>query len=171
MDRLIILKKALHLVSNLSHLSHFGNLRSKNPKNIIFSYIKYKHNSIRNKFENLLDILSIEEAKLDSSFPNAQFLLSGFHESLRLDINNRTGGLFVYIKASVPSNILTKFKLPINIQIIFFEINLRKERWLSVSIYKSPLQRNQYFLDELGELMDFNSHKNMTVNVYLEIII
>ena len=143
-------------------MSHLTSLRSKNPKNIIFSYINI--NSIRNKFENLcdivgnnVDVLSIAETKLDSSFPNAQFLLPGFHEPLRLDINHRIGGLLVYIKASLPSKILTKFKLPINIQIIPFEIILRKEKWLFVSIYKPPSQSNQYFLDILGDLLDFYS--------------
>ena len=99
-------------------MSHLSNLRSKNPKNYIFSYINI--NSIRNKFENLcyivgnnVDVLSIVETKLDSSFPNAQSLLSGFHEPLRLDISHRSGVLLVYIKASLPSKILTKFKLSI----------------------------------------------------------
>ena len=66
-----------------SNASHLGNLRSKNPKSIIFSYINI--NSFRNKFENLcdivgnnVDVLSIAETQLDSSFPNAQFLLPGF---------------------------------------------------------------------------------------------
>ena len=134
----------------------------KNPKNIIFSNINI--NSIRNKFENLcdivgnnVDVLSIAETKLDSSFPNAQFLLPGFHEFLRLDINHRSGGLLVYIKASLPSKILTKIKLPINIQIIPFEINLRKRKWLFVSIYKPPSQSNQCFLDILGDQVDFYS--------------
>ena len=143
-------------------MSHLSNLRSKNPKNIIFSYINI--NSIRNKFENLcdivgnnVDILSIAETKLDSSFPNAQFLLPGFHEPVRLDINYRSGGVLVYIKASLLSKILTKFKLPINIQITPFEINLRTKKWLFVSIYKPPSQSNQYFLDILGDLLDFYS--------------
>ena len=138
-------------------MSHLGNLRSENPKNIIFSYINI--NSIRNKFENLcdivgnnVDVLSIAETKLDSSFLNAQFLLPAFQELLRLDINHRSGGLLVYIKASLPSKILSKFELPMNIQ-----INLRKEKWLFVSIYKPPSQSNQYFLDLLGDLLDFYS--------------
>ena len=84
-------------------------------------------------------------------------MLPGFHKPLRLDINHRSGGLLVYTKASLPSKILTKFKLPINIQIIPFEINLRKEKWLFVSIYKPPSQINQYFLDILGNLLEFYS--------------
>ena len=38
-----------------------------------------------------------------------------------------------------------------------FEINLRKEKWLFVSIYKLPSQNNQYFLDILGDLLEFYS--------------
>ena len=92
-----------------------------------------------------MDVLSIAETKLDSSFPNAQFLLPAFQEPLRLNINHRSGGLLIYIKASLPSKILSKFKLPINIQIIRFEINLRTEKWLSVSIYKPPITKQSIF--------------------------
>ena len=147
-------KESSFIASNESHL---GNLRSKNPKNIFFSYKNI--NAIRNKFENLcgivgndVEFISIAETKLDSSFPNAQFLLPGFQEPLRLDINHRSGRLLAYIKASLPSKILSKFKLSINIQIIPFEINLRKEKWLFVGIYKPPSQSNQYFLNILGDL-------------------
>ena len=106
---------------------------------------------------NNVDVLSTTETKLDSSFLKAQFLLPAFQGPLRLDINHRSGGLLVYIKASLPSKILSKFKLPVDIQIIPFEINLRKEKWLFVSIYKPPSQSNQYFLDLLGDLLDFHS--------------
>ena len=103
-----------------------------------------------------MDVLSISETKLDSSFPNAQFLLPGFHEPLRLDINHRSGGLLIYIKTLL-SKILTKLKLLINVQIIPFEINLRKKKLLFVSIYKPASQSNQYFLDLLGDLLGFYS--------------
>ena len=81
-----------------SNVSRLGNLRSQNSKNIIILYINI--NLIRNKFENLcdivgnnVDVLSIAETKLDSS--NALFLLPGFHQPLRLDINDRSGRLLV----------------------------------------------------------------------------
>ena len=74
-------------------------------------------------------------------------------------MNNRSGGLLVYIKASLPSKILTKFGVLINIQIIPFQINFKKEMWLFVSIYKLPSQSNQYFLDILHNLMNFYSQK------------
>ena len=110
---------------SFSRVSHLGNLRSKNSCNIIFSYLNI--NSIRNKFQNLcelvagnVNILCIAETKLNPAFPNSQFLIPGFHKPLRIDVSSWRGGLLIYIK-------LTKFKLPINIQIIPFELNLRKE--------------------------------------------
>ena len=57
----------------------------------------------------------------------------------------------------MPSRIVTKFILPINIHIIPFEINLRKEKWLFASIYEPQSQSNQYFLDILEDLVDFYS--------------
>ena len=106
---------------------------------------------------NKVDVPSNTETKFESLFPNAQLLLPGFHEPLRLDINYQSGGRLVYIKASLPSKVLAKFKLPITIQTIPFEINVRHEKWLFVSIYKPPSQSNQYFLDLLGDLVDFHS--------------
>ena len=41
---------------------------------------------------------------------------------------------------------------------ISFEMNLRKEKWLFVSIYNPQLQSNQYVLVTLGDLVDFYSH-------------
>ena len=38
-----------------------------------------------------------------------------------------------------------------------FEKNLRKEKWLFLNIYKFPSPGNQYFLDMLDILVDFNS--------------
>ena len=76
------------------------NLRIKNPKNIIFFYINI--NSIRNKFDNLcdlisknVDIISVAETKLDPSFPNSQCLIPSFYEPMRLDITGKCRGMLV----------------------------------------------------------------------------
>ena len=68
-------------------------------------------------------------------------LIPGFHKPLRIDFSGRKGGFLVFTKSSLPSKMLTKFKLPDNIQIIPFELNLIKVKWLFVSIYKQPLQK------------------------------
>ena len=113
-----------------NNTSNVSLLKKLNPQNIIFSYINI--NSFRNKFDNLcdlisknVDILSVAETNLDPSFPNSQFLIPGFHEPMRLDITSKRGGMLVYIKSSLLSRIMSNFKLPGNIQVIPFELNLR----------------------------------------------
>ena len=59
-----------------------------------------------------VDILTIAETKLDGSFPTNQFLIKGFEQPLRLDINRNSGGLLIHIKSSLPVKILSNYTLP-----------------------------------------------------------
>ena len=52
----------------------------------------------------------------------------------------------VFVISHIPSRRLNDFKIPSNIQIIPFEINLRNEKWLVASIYKAPSEKSKYFL-------------------------
>ena len=97
------------------------------------------------------------EAKLDPFFPNSQFLIPGFHEPMRLGIASKSGGMLVYIKSSLPSRIMSNFKVPKNTEVIPFELTIRKEKWLFFSVYNPPLQSKNYFLDTLNDLLDFCS--------------
>ena len=119
------------------------NLSESNHSNITHSYLNI--NSIRKKFDDLkliinenVDILCITETKIDEYFPTAQFLLPGYHKPYRLDISDKQGGLLVYIKANLPSRLLSNHISPKNIQVILFELNLRKEKWIFVCIYRPP---------------------------------
>ena len=47
-----------------------------------------------------------------------------------LHIVDNKGGLIVFVKSHIPSRRLTDFKIRSKIQIIPFEINFRKEKWL-----------------------------------------
>ena len=67
-------------------------------------------NSFAPKFEQLreiigknLDILTIQETKLDSSFPTQQFSLEGFSAPYRLDRNRNGGGVLIYVREDIPS--------------------------------------------------------------------
>ena len=146
----------------MNSLDKIKSLRIHNYNNIIFAYLNI--NSIRNKFENLrliinenVDILCIAETKIDESFPTAQFVLPGYHKPYRLDISDRQGGLLVYIKSHLPSRLLSTHPSPKDIQAIPFELNLRKEKWMFVCIYRPPKQSSQYFLDNLSLIIDHYS--------------
>ena len=133
-------------------------LCNENPSNVIFSFLNI--NSFRYKFEDLkffcmnnVNILLIGGTKLDSSFPDAQFFIEGYNKPLRLDVSGRGGGLLVFTKSHLPTRKLTKLKIPMNIQIIIFELNLRKEKWQVVSVYKPPTQDSTYFLNLLSRII------------------
>ena len=54
----------------------------------------------------------------------------------------------------LPSRRLTNYTTPKDIQIILFELNLRKEKWMFMCIYKPPAQNKQYFLENLSMIVD-----------------
>ena len=74
--------------------------------------------------------------------------------SYRVDIN-KSGGILVYVKSSIPSHCLCYEELFISILAIPFEINLRKEKWLLISIYCPPSQNSEYSLNFLTRMVDY----------------
>ena len=81
-------------------------------------------------------------------------MLPGYHKPYCLYISDRKGGLLVYIKSHLLSRLLKNFDIPSNIQIIPSELNLRKEKWMFMCIYRPPSQNKQYFLKKLSEIID-----------------
>ena len=63
--------------------------------------------------------------------------------------------MLVYVNENIPSRRLNKFIIPDDIQIIPFEIKLRKCKWLILAIYKPPNQSHNYFLKCVMNLLDF----------------
>ena len=118
-------------------------------------------NSVRNKFfsiphliDNNIDIFTIAETKLDSSFPDSQFLMPGMRKPFRLDVTSGKGGLLVFVNNDIPCKYLRNFHLPRDIQAIPIEINLKQRKLLVVSIYRPPDQNLDYFLSSITSLLD-----------------
>ena len=117
-----------------------SDLRRTNPANLNFCYLNI--NSVRSNFNDFqkmingnVDVVSIAETRIDASFPSAQsVVLEGYHSPYPLDISSRSGGILVHVKSSVPSRLLSCENLCDSIQAVPFEINLRKEKWLVISI-------------------------------------
>ena len=134
-------------------------LKNKNPENILLSYINV--NSIRYKFDDLvtfldssIDILNIAETKLDSSFPTSEFLIDGYKEPYRLDITDLSGGLLSYIRSDIPSRLIKKDK---ENQILFIELNFRKQKWLLCVIYRHHSISLNLYLSYLSNALDLFS--------------
>ena len=69
-------------------------------------------NSIRNKFELLsdevrdnADVLMVPKTKIDNSFSIGNVLIHGFSPPYRLDRDSKGGGIMLYIKEDIPSNL------------------------------------------------------------------
>ena len=152
---------------DISCFEKIKQLKQTNPNNLTCSYLNI--NSIRNKFHNLvdmleqnIDIICLAETKLDSSFPNSNFLIPGYNSPYRLDVNSKSGGLLIYINETIPNKELTEFAIPNDLQIIPIEINLRKSKWLIIPIYKPPCTSGisgTYFIEYMNRIIDYYSQK------------
>ena len=147
------------------------NIRLNNVNNVIIGQLNI--NSIRNKFENLklvistnVDIFLVSETKINESFPENQFKITGYSRPYRLDRNEYGGGLLLYVREDIPSKMVRKEK---DYEAFFVEINLKKQVWLLCCSY-NPKEQNidshltslQHSIDAIGNydrlllLGDFN---------------
>ena len=117
-------------------------IRVKNVNKVIIGTLNI--NSLAPKFEQLkavigknIDVLTIQETKLDSSFPVGQFLMDGFSEPYRLDRDKNGGGVMIYVREDIPSRLLTKHTFTKEIEGLFVEVNLRKTKLLFFGSYRS----------------------------------
>ena len=61
----------------------------------------------------------ISETKIDESFTKGNFLIEGFSTPYRLDRDFKAGGITLYVRVDIPSNLLAFKDKPIE-SILFF---------------------------------------------------
>ena len=134
-------------------LNVLTSLRKDNVDRMIFAHLNF--NSIRNKFDNLsqlirgkIDVLLISETKIDDSFPKGQFLIDGFSAPYRLDRNYQGGGLMLFVREDILSNLLTSEEKPI--ESFYVELNLRNSNWLVNCSYNPHRNNISANLDRLS---------------------
>ena len=132
------------------------NPRLKNPGMLVCAHLNI--NSLKNKFDLLtnivkdkIDILMISETKLDSSFPKGQFHLHGFSEPSRLDRNGNGGGMLVFIREDIPSNLIEP---KMKIEGSFVELNLKRKKGLLSCSYNPKFSQISFHLNELRKNFD-----------------
>ena len=138
-------------------LNALTSLRKDNVDRLIFAHLNI--NSIRNKFDNLsqlirgkIDVLLISETKIDDSFPKGQFLIDGFSAPYRLDRNCQGGGLMLFVREDITSNLLTSEEKPI--ESFYVELNLRNSKWLVNCSYNPHRNNINAHLDRLSKSLD-----------------
>ena len=144
--------------SKICIIKELRNNKLSHRKCVMLGYLNI--NSIWKKFssilyviDNNLDIFAITETKLDSSFPESQFISPGVRKPFQLDVTSRKSEILVLLNNNIPSKYLQRFHLPEDIQAIPFEINLKQCKLLVVSIYWPPDQNLDYFLSSITGLL------------------
>ena len=138
-------------------------IRVKNVNKVVIGTLNI--NSFASKFVQLreiignnLDILTIQETKLDPSFPSEQFRLEGYSEPYRLDRNRYGGGVLIYVREDIPSKLLNKHNFTKNVEGLFIEINLRKSKLLFFGGYRSDHKvyglTEEDYLEQLSFALD-----------------
>ena len=125
-------------LSELDKVASLFYIRKRNLNKLVVAHLNI--NSLRLKFDSLaqkitgnVDILMISETKLDNSFPEGQFLIEGYSKPYRIDRNCHGGGIMLYVRADIPSKLLSTELLPM--EGFYVEINLQKKKWLLCCSY------------------------------------
>ena len=136
-------------------------LRSDNSNKLIFAHINI--NSIRSKFEFLstkvkgnIDVFIVSETKIDYSFPVGNFVIDGFSTPYRLDRDSNGGGVMLYVREDIPSNLLATDEKN-HIESFYVELNLRNKKWLINCSYNPNKTMICNHLDALSTYLDLHS--------------
>ncbi len=109
-----------------------------------FGELKYIMN------DDLVDMISIGESKLDDCMTNAVIHVQNF-KTYRCDVTRRAHGLITYIRASMIHMRRTDIEIyKSDSQYVVIEVWLRKEKWFIVSVYKPPPTNVNVFISELS---------------------
>ena len=134
--------------------------RKTHKQNFVFVHVNI--NSCRHKFAPLqeilqgrfVDLLIINESKLDESFPNSQFNVEGYTIH-RQDKSALSGGLILNIRADIAHRRMPKFECNcFGMESICLEINNGVSKSLISSIYKHPQVSDPTFLSHISDMAD-----------------
>ena len=101
------------------------NLNKLVVANLNINSLRIKSNNLTRKITSNVEIFMISETKLDNSFPDGQFLIEGYSISYRIDRDYHGGGIMLYVRADIPSKLLSTEFLPI--EGFYVGINLQKK--------------------------------------------
>ena len=107
-----------------------------------------------------LEIVCIDETKLDNSYPNKQLKIEGYQfPPFREDRKYGGGGKIVYVKDGLIVNRLTEFETNIS-ESICLELTISKKKWFIMFAYRPPNEENRnIFFEELTNTLNKATNK------------
>ena len=97
----------------------------------------------------------IYKTKLDDTFPYALYHLKGFSNPCRLDRNSHGGGILVYVRDNISSNLVKLDQKFENFEGFFTELELsKKNNWLLSYSYNPPKGNTKQYLSNISKGLD-----------------
>ena len=153
-----------------SDLKKLKVLRVENDSNPIVAYLNI--NSLGEKINHLreickespIDILCVDETKIDSSYPDAQFQINDYQfRPFRRDRNKYGWGKIVFIRQGLITRRLPKFETKVS-ETLCVELTISKRKWCILFAYRH-LQNNNLktFFEEINLSLStiVNEYDNM----------
>lgn len=133
-------------------------VKKKHPRKFIVAHLNI--NSMKFKFveieellnEKTVDLLFISETKIDSSFRNSIFEVSGYKLE-RHDRNIHGGGLAAFIRTDIPARRRHDLECK-NLENIIYEVTLNKTKWSILCVYRPPSMSDKKFSEQLTITID-----------------
>ena len=119
--------------------------------NIIF--LQHKIDSLREiSKKSSLEIICVDEAKPDESFPDYQIKIDGYQfPAFRRDRDKRKGGKVVFVKEDLILNGIKEFETNKS-ETICLELTISNKKWFIMYTYRPLNETNKKVLfDELNE--------------------
>ena len=149
-----------------TELSFLKSLRLQNVNRLMIgslniNSLEHKFESLKVFVENTLDILAINETKLNGDVAPGVLSYFGFQPPFRMDRNKDGGGVAIFVRENIPCKLLTKHNFTKNVEGMFLEINLRKKKILFLALYHSTHEiygcTDTDFLEQLNLALDVYS--------------
>ena len=149
-------EREVELVDTDEVLAKIKDIRIEHRKECVIACLNI--NSLQNKFDevrlwlatNAFDILTIQETKIDSTFPSSQFHVDGFN-FYRRDRVKGCGGIVVYIRDNIAAS---RKKLRGKcVESMLFDMKIGRQ-FAYINAYKPPSVDNNTFKRELYDLLD-----------------
>ena len=132
-------------------------LRVENDSNRIAANLNI--NSLGEKINHLreickespIDVLCVDETKIDSSYPDAQFQINDYQfPPFRKDRNKYGGGKIVFIRQDLITRRLPKFNTKVS-ETVFVELTISEKKWCILFAYRPPQNNNlTTFFEEIN---------------------
>ena len=101
-----------------------------------------------------IDIIVVNESKIDASFTQQQLAIDGYHLPYRRDRNAFGGGIMIFIREDIPCRELIFDNNEEKLEGIFIELSTRKQKWLLFGGYRNKKANINNYLSTLGSVID-----------------